>query len=335
MVTKGLLRDLGVDTKRFETAYDHEFYRRNGLAGATYFDSESHGSDRLVGYPLMDYSFLPLAPSSLNVKDAVSQMPIGASARRELLQLLEARGNRLTDIPASEQEQYLRRLSYRGFLERHMGVTAPEVFAIYQGLTADSTASIEASSALGVMSYAGLPGLRATALANYDDDAEPYIFHFPDGNTSIARLLVRNMIPRVAAGTTMDDIVLAKFDYSKLDEEDSRVRLRLNSTVVRVEHDGSPGNAKQVSATYVKDGRAYRVRGKYCVMAGYNAMIPYICPELPVGQREALAFAVKAPIVYTSVLLEDWRARKKLGIGFFASPGTYYAVSMLDVSVYR
>ena len=179
MVTKGLLRDLGVDTKRFETAYDHEFYRRNGLAGATYFDSESHGSDRLVGYPLMDYSFLPLAPSSLNVKDAVSQMPIGASARRELLQLLEARGNRLTDIPASEQEQYLRRLSYRGFLERHMGVTAPEVFAIYQGLTADSTASIEASSALGVMSYAGLPGLRATALANYDDDAEPYIFSFP------------------------------------------------------------------------------------------------------------------------------------------------------------
>jgi len=333
VVTKDLLRDLGVDTKRFETAYDHEFYRRNGLAGATYFDSETYGSDRLVGYPLMDYSFLPLAPSSLEVKDAVSQIPIGENARRELLQLLEARTNRLTDIPANEQERYLRRLSYRDFLERHMGVTAPEVFAIYQGLTADSTASIEASSALGVMSYAGLPGLRATALANYNDDSEPYIFHFPDGNASIARLLVRRMIPRVAPGTTMDDIVLARFDYSKLDEEDSRVRLRLNSTVVRLEHDGSPENATQVSATYVKDGKAYRVRGKYCVMAGYNAMIPHICPELPVGQREALAFAVKAPIVYTSVLLKDWQAWKKLGVGFFASPGAYYAVSMLDFPV--
>jgi spermidine dehydrogenase len=183
------------------------------------------------------------------------------------------------------------------------------------------------------MSYNGLPGLRATAIADYNDDSEPYIFHFPDGNASIARLLVRKLIPRTADGTTMDDIVLAKFDYSKLDEEDSSVRLRLNSTVVRLEHDGSLNDAEHVSATYVNEGRAYRVRGKHCVMAGYNAMIPHMCPELPAEQSEALAFAIKAPIVYTSVLLRNWRAWKKLGIGFFASPGAYYVVSMLDFPV--
>ena len=333
-VAQGMLRDLGVDTKRFEIAYDQEFYRRNGLTGATYFDSATYGSDRLVCYSLVDHSvFLPIAISSLDVKDAVSQMPLGENARRELLQLLEARGNRLTDIPADEQEEYLWRLSYRDFLERHMGVTDPEVLALYQGLTADSTASIEASSALGVMSYVGLPGLQATAFAEYNDNAEPYIFHFPDGNASIARLLVRNMIPRVASGTTMDDIVLTKFDYSKLDEEDSSVRIRLNSTVVHVEHEGSPENAKQVSATYVKDGKAYRVRGRSCVMAGYNAMIRYICPELPAAQDEALALAIKAPIIYTSVLLKNWRAWEKLGVGIIASPGAYYAVSMLDFPV--
>ena len=332
-VTKGLLEDLGVDTRRFETAYDHEFYRRNGLAGATYFDSDTFGSDRLVEYPLVEYSFLPLAETALGVGEAVSQMPLGETARGELLQLLEVRGNRLTDIPESEQAGYLRRLNYREFLERHMGVTDPEVFALYQGLPADSTASIEASSALSVMSYNGLPGLRATAIADYTDDSEPYIFHFPDGNASIARLLVRKLIPRAADGTTMDDIVLAKFDYSKLDEEDSSVRLRLNSTVVRLEHDGSLNDAEHVSATYVNEGRTYRVRGKHCVMAGYNAMIPHMCPELPVEQGEALAFAIKAPIVYTSVLLRNWRAWKKLGIGFFASPGAYYAVSMLDFPV--
>ncbi len=333
-VAQGMLRDLGVDTKRFETAYDQEFYRRNGLAGATYFDSETYGSDRLVGYSLVDHSvFLPIAISSLDVKDAVSQMPLGENARRELLQLLEARGNRLTDIPVDEQEEYLWRLSYRDFLERHMGVTDPEVLALYQGLTADSTASIEASSALGVMSYVGLPGLQATAFAGYNDYAEPYIFHFPDGNASIARLLVRNMLPRVASGTTMDDIVLTKFDYAKLDEEDSSVRIRLNSTVVRVEHEGSAENAKQVSATYVKDGKAYRVRGRSCVMAGYNAMIRHICPELPAAQDEALALAIKAPIIYTSVLLKNWRAWKKLGVGIIASPAAYYAVSMLDFPV--
>ena len=333
-VAQGMLSDLGVDTKRFETAYDQEFYRRNGLAGATYFDSATYGSDRLVGYSVVDYEgLLPINNSSIGVKDAVAQMPLGENARRELLQLLEARGNRLTDVPDDEQEYYLWRMSYRDFLERHMGVTDPEVLALYQGLTADSTASIEASSALSVMSYVGLPGLQATALADYNDDDEPYIFHFPDGNASIARLLVRNMIPRVASGTTMDDIILTKFDYSKLDEEDSSVRIRLNSTVVRVEHAGSPENAKQVSATYVKDGKAYRVRGRSCVMAGYNAMIRHICPELPAAQNEALALAIKAPIIYTSVLLKNWRAWKKLGVGIIASPGAYYAVSMLDFPV--
>ncbi|MFQ6007093.1 MAG: NAD(P)-binding protein, partial [Woeseia sp.] len=235
-VSNGLLGDLGVELKRFETAYDQQFFRRNGLAGATYFDSATYGSDRLVDYSLVDYSvFLPIDTSSLDVKDAVAQMPLGENARRELLQLLTARGNHLTNIPAQEQEEYLRRLSYRDFLERHMGITDPEVFALFQGLTADLSASIEASP-LGVMSYTGLPGLQATALSDYNDDGEPYIFHFPDGNASVARLLVRSMIPRVAAGTTMDDIVLTKFDYSKLDEEDSSVRIRLNSTVVRVEH---------------------------------------------------------------------------------------------------
>jgi len=333
-VTKGLLTDLGIDAKRFHSAYDHEFYRRNGLAGATYFDSATFGSDRLVNYPLMNYTmFLPLATSSLDARDAVAQMPLGENAARELLQLFEARENRVTDIPASEQEAYLWRISYRDFLERHMGITDPDVFALYQGLIVDSSASIEVSPALSVMGYSGFPGLKATALSQYEDVAEPYIFHFPDGNASIARLLVRNMIPRAAAGSTMDDIVLTRFDYSKLDEENSSVRLRLNSMVVRVEHEGSQENSQQVSATYVKDGKVYRVRGRHCVMAGYNAMIPHICPELPAGQREALAFAIKSPIVYTSVLLRNWRAWKKLGIGFFASPGAYYAVSMLDFPV--
>lgn len=332
--TKKLLVDLGIDTKRFETAYHHDFFHRNGLASGTYFNGEIFGHDRFVSYPLMIYTmFLPLAEPSLDVRDAVSQMPLGEGARRELLHLLEARGDQLTDMPASEQEDYLWQISYREFLVRHMGITDPEIFALYQGLTVDSSASIEVSSALGVMGYSGFPGLQATALADHDDVAEPYIFHFPDGNASIARMMVRSMIPDVADGTTMDDIVLAKFDYSKLDQSDSDVRLRLNSMAVRVEHVGSPDRSKQVSVTYVKGGDAYRVRGRHCVMAGYNAMIPNICPELPADQRAALAFGVKSPIIYTSVLLKNWRAWKKLGIGFFSAPGSYYAVSMLDFPV--
>ena len=284
--TKNLLTDLGVEAERFETAFDHEFFRRNGLEDATYFASERFGSDRLVKRSLMEYrQFLPLAKTSLDVEDAVAQMPLGENARRELLQLIGTRENRLADIPDDEQQEYLWRISYREFLERHMGITEPEVFALYQGLIVDSGTSIEVSSALSVMGYSGFPGLKATALGDRDVVSEPYIHHFPDGNASVARLLVRKMIPQVAAGTTMDDIVMAKFDYSRLDEKDSNVRLRLNSMIVRVEHEGSAEQSQQVSATYIKNGEAHRVRGKHCVMAGYNAMIPHICPELPQGQR--------------------------------------------------
>jgi spermidine dehydrogenase len=187
--------------------------------------------------------------------------------------------------------------------------------------------------AFGAMTYIGLPGLDATALAGYKTLTEPYIHHFPDGNASIARLLVRSMIPRAAPGTTMEDVVLARFDYTRLDEAGARIRLRLNSTAVRVEHEGAPESAKRVAVTYVKEGNAYRVRARSCVLAGYNSMIRFMCPELPTAQRDALALAVKTPIIYTSVLLRNWHAWKKLGIGFVGSPGCYHSVSMLDFPV--
>jgi spermidine dehydrogenase len=333
-VTKGLLRDLGVETKRFEQAYVHDFYRRNGLGGGTYFDRETYGADRVVRYPIMDYSnFIPLAPTKLSSMEAVTQMPLGENAKRELLQLLSLREDRLAPVSASEQEDLLWRISYRDLLTQYLGVTDPEALALFQGLTAEMGTSIELASALGVTSYVGLPGLNGTSLADYKPLDEPYIYHFPDGNASIARLLVRSMIPRVAPGTTMEDVVLAPFDYDRLDEDDSEVRLRLESTVVRVEHDGAPDTAKRVGVTYVRGDRAYRVWGRACVLAGYNMMIPYLCPELPKVQRDALALAVKTPIIYTSVALKNWRAWKKLGLGHVASPGSYYAVTMLEFPV--
>jgi spermidine dehydrogenase len=332
-VTKGLLRDLGVETKRFEQAYVHDFFRKHGLGGGTYFDRETYGTDRVIRYPIMDYSnFTPLAPTKLSSKEAVAQMPLGENPKRELLQLLNVHENRLPGISASKQAEFLR-LSYRDFLTQYLGVTDPEIFALFQGLTSDMGTSIEIASALGVTSYVGLPGLNGTALADYEALEEPYIHHFPDGNASIARLLVRSMIPRVAPGTTMEDVVLAPFDYDRLDEADSNIRLRLESTVVRVEHDGAPGTAKRVGVTYVRGGQAYRVWGSACVLAGYNSMIRHLCPELPETQRDALALGVKSPMIYTSVALPNWHAWKKLGLGFVASPGSYYAVAFLDFPV--
>ena len=131
----------------------------------------------------------------------------------------------------------------------------------------------------------------------------------------------------------MEDIVTARFDYDKLDVADSPVRLRLNSTVVHVENVGTPDSAQQVNVSYVQHGQAVRVKARNCILACYNSMIPSICPELPEKQREALALAVKTPMLYTSVALRNWKAWKNLEIGAVVAPSSYHANALLDFPV--
>ena len=330
---KTLLRDLGVDLTRFSTAYDQEFYRRNGLGGGVFFNRKDWGTDRLVRYDFGALgSYVPLAPTQLSAAEAVQQMPMSESARGELLRLLATEEDHMPEIPADSKEDYLYTISYREFLSKHLDIREPEVFAALQYLTSDSSVGIEATPAATAIFYSALPGGKATGIQELEED-EPYIHHFPDGNASIARLLVREMIPAAASGSTMEDVVTARFDYSKLDLSKPPVRLRLNSTVTHVANDGAPKSAEQVRISYMQRGRAYRVHARSCVLACNNAMIPSMCPELPAPQREALAMQVKAPILYTNVALRNWQAWKNLGTGAVVAPGSYYVNAMLDFPV--
>ena len=333
-ISKTLLKDLGVDIQKLGECFDQGFFQSHGLTDGVYFDRKSYGIDRVVRYPVASYAnFLPLLKSPLSAQEAVAQMPLGEQARLEMQRLFEFHTDQLTGIPVDEQRKYLGNISYRDFLTRHAGVTDVEVFNIFQGLTSDAGASIEVSSALGMIGYMGLPGLKATGLSGYSSMDEPYIHHFPDGNASIARLLVRSMIPAVAPGSTMEDVVTDCFDYSQLDEARSPVRLRLNSTVVNLEHDGPLAKAKHVAVTYVKNGQSYRTRGRFCVLACYNAMARFLCTDLPADQSKALELAGKSPIIYTNVLVNNWRAWKQVGIGCVAAPGSYHSQAFLDFPV--
>jgi spermidine dehydrogenase len=173
-------------------------------------------------------------------------------------------------------------------------------------------------------------GMNRDAIPN--EEAEKYFFHFPDGNASIARLLVRKLIPGAIPGSTDLDIVTTRANYARLDEPSSPVRLRLNSTVVRVAHVAGPGN-KKVEISYFAGGKLYRARAANCVLACWHVMIPYICTELPKEQQEALAFAVKVPLIYTNVVLKNWHAWQKMGVNYFYAPGSYYSGVSLDLPV--
>ena len=330
-VVKGLLNDLGIDIERFYTAYDLDFEKRHGLKRGFHFTKEAWGVDRTIPRGLRVRGSNP-EESALSLDEAVAQMPISEAARRELLQLLAVEKDQLPDIPVEEKPAYLASISYREFLTRHLGVTEPEVFALFQDIVADIGLGIEATDAYLALTYASMPGWAASGLPD-PGDTEPYIHHFPDGNASIARLLVRSMIPDVAPGNSMEDIVTARFDYSKLDQDNSPVRVRLNSTVVDVEHDGGIASAETVNVSYVRDGQAYRVQARSCVLACYNAMIPYLCRALPDAQKETLANQVKQPMLLTNVALRNWHPWKKLGIGSASAPGAYFTSSMLDFPV--
>jgi spermidine dehydrogenase len=100
-----------------------------------------------------------------------------------------------------------------------------------------------------------------------------------------------------------------------------------------VQHEGDPKLAKRVLISYVRDGQWYRVKARGCVLACYNSIIPYLCPELPQPQREALAHQVKSPILATNVALSNWQAWKKQGISYVLCPGSYHVAASLDFPV--
>jgi spermidine dehydrogenase len=341
-VAKRLLARIGVEKARLRDAYDQDFFRRHGLAAGVYFDRATYGTDRLVRSDFVDPSaFLPVAPSGVAVEEAIEQMPLSEPARREFHGLLGATEDRLPGHSVFREPGYLQTISYRDFLTKHLGVEQPEVIGLLQDLPSPYYGhGIDVVPALDALAF-GLPGLGSTSLGTFEGlirraisfALEPYEYHFPDGNASVARLLVRQLIPAVADGTTMEDVVTTAFDYSVLDRAASDVRLRLDSTVVRVEHEGDPGTAERVGVTYVRAGSTERVRARRVVLACYNMVVPYLCPELPDAQKEALQSQVKIPLVYTNVLLRSWQAFRELGLAFAHCPGSWHRMAMLDFPV--
>jgi len=327
------LKDIGVELERWDSAFDDQLYKKHQLTGGVYFDKKNWGVDRVVPYDLGTFgNYVSVNASKLSAKQAVAQMPISEGAGDQLALLLTTSDDRLSGMSEDQRWEYLSTHTYRDFIANKVGITEADVFKLLQDLSLDNSVGIDAAAAATSMDYSGLPGWGATGLKK-KGITDPYIYHFPDGNAGIARLLVRHLIPGVAPGNTMDDIVLAPFDYSKLDLAESPVRLRLNSTVVKVEQEGGENSTSPIQVDYVRQGKTYRVRAKSTVLACYHSIIPFLCPQLPQAQRQALSRQVKGPILYTNVALRNWQAFKQLGVGAVTTPGGYHTVAMLDFPV--
>jgi len=159
-----------------------------------------------------------------------------------------------------------------------------------------------------------------------------YRYHFPDGNASIARLLVRNLIPEAVPGHTVEDVVTASVDYSQLDHPGSLIRLRLQSTVVAAKNVPRT-NENAVDVTYAQGKQLFKVQAKSCVLACWNMVIPYLCPDLPDKQKSALHYLVKVPLVYGTVAIRNWTAFQKLRIQNVTAPGSFWESLSLNAAI--
>jgi len=325
-VAKGLLRDLGVDLARFDTAFQRDFYPSLDLSRCMFFDRDTFGIDKLVaGDALLSRG----TDRSPELAKFVVAMPIADESKNQLLSLYDPRRDPLGGKSAEEKLKILKTTSYRDYLVKICGCS-DEVVNCFQGrplgffgLGCDAVPAYDLRS----FGYPGFAGLGLPAEDNPEWD-EPYIYHFPDGNASIARLLVRALIPTVAGGGTMDDVVLARFDYGKLDREDSGVRIRLKSTVIDVRQVGDT-----VSIGFIRGGIPHRVAAKHAILACFHMMIPYLAPELPQSQREALAKNVKTPLVYTNVLMRNWQPWLALKVSDIVAPMSFFNHVALDFPV--
>ena len=356
---KALLQDIGIETKRFYDYYDRSFYHSHEMAAGLFLSSEHFGKDHLQRTPIEMFGSASLVFDGAGLGDDeahIDTLPLKQADKAKLYELIFEAQDYLPDMSAEQQEALLRSVSYSEYLATYVEASptlvtlfdetlsqlfalnwraVPVMEAVYlimpgtQGLKiGGGTVVRRAAQARSLMPLGAWQVFADKLMAL--EEAEPYIFHFPDGNASVARLLIRKMMPKVIAGTSMEDIVLAQLDYSGLDRADSKVRCRLNATAVDVRHQPE---RQGVEVSYVKQGQHVRVTAAHTILACNNQVVPYICEELPPEQAKALDLAERAPLCYINVALKNWQAFKKAGVKQIYAPGTEFPHMMLDFPV--
>ena len=308
-----MLQNAGVDTEPFYEYFDRSFFRNRNLGRAMYFSKEKYGKDSVHPNMLRGGD-----PSKL--AETISAYPIPDDAKKSFVDLLTREKDYLANMSVDEKKAFLKSISYTDFLRKHVGTHEDVVLILRDGIKGFWGVGYDALSAMEGYRL-GMPGAWHMGLEEESSGPagrdEPYIFHFPDGNAGVARSIVRQLIPHAVPGSTMEDLVLSRVDYDLLDLDSNSNRVRLDSTAVDVRN---VEGASAVDVTYVRNGKAERVRGRHAILACYNNIVPRICPETPKDQVEAINKAVKIPLVYINIAVRNWKAFENLGYQSFSIP---------------
>ena len=313
---KALIADLGVQVEKNSEFFDRRLFDTYHLGPSTFFDKEHFGEDRLVRRRGKWEPFF-------------AEAPLSPDARRDLIRLHGTNPDYMAGMTVEQKRAKLDRISYQDYLLK-IAHLSPDALPYFLGQGGRNNKRVDTTPALEAARH-GLPGFDGLGLDEHEAFKEgSFLFHFPDGNASIARLLVNRLVPAALPGKHgMLTIVQAPMDYERLDEANAPTRIRLRSTVVRVDHQPREHDAR---ITYRRDGVLRQVRGRNCILACYNALIPHLVPNLPARQKEALQYPVKVPMMYNNVLIRNWTAFQKLGVASISAPGMYHTSTSIDTA---
>ena len=318
-----VLAELGIDFDRLNKAREPGYMLANFGAESSFFLNKNTYKNNL----LVPGLWSTIWSGNGDTQKAVDSLNLPSDQAERLVSLIEGDKDLLDDLSVFETKHYAETTAYEEFLTSRAGLTSQTV-KLFEPMTKILFGTANDSISTADAFLYGYPGANSIgyagklfnkALSAATGDMQLPIF--PDGNATVARLMVRKLIPAVAPGSTMEDIITARFDYSQLDRSDSPVRIRLNSTAVNVKNVDSG-----VEVAYVHNGTAYKVQAKNSILACYNGIIPHLCPELPEEQKEHLKYGVKIPLVMTNVLLRSGAAVHASGPTQYLCPGSYYSV---------
>lgn len=318
---KSLVKELGITVEGYNAKHQNNALYA-GLTRGVFFDKEHFLADKLVA-----------GAGSKPWSQFFAEAPLRASDRTDLVRLFTDQRDYLPALDPVQKAEALKKMSYQTYLREYVKISDTAI-SYFAGDGYRNNKRVDTCPAYEAWQGHRLPGFSGMRIDGVPEFRTDYEAHFPDGNATIARLLVSRLVPAAVPGThDMDSIVTAQFDYSKLDSADAPVRIRLNSTAVLVRHDGEVGRAARVDVIYMHDGRTSRVRGRNVILACFNNIIRFIVPDLPEEQKSALAYASKVPMQYTNVLIRNWRAWKRLGVARISAPHGYHTSLGLDFPV--
>ena len=347
-VAKGVIEELGIDVPSYSKYREQ---RSLSLAGSASEDFLRQGNlwrrqaRRSIRVRAEDTT-AKASPEWIAelLKQFLADAPIAEQAKHDLERLYQEKKDYFPGLTSEEKKAKLARMSYASFLtdiarraRRYcQAVSGAAARAVRCGHRCGFGAGCVGTWAAGVRgNEAGSgAGQRNEPRRIPNEEADKYFFHFPDGNASIARLLVRKLIPDAIPGNSSSDVVSGEGELREARSgSSSPVRIRLNSTAVRVKHVGDAASAKEVEVTYARGGKVYTAKAKNAILACWHVVIPYICEELPDKQKEALAEAQKVPLLYTNVAVRNWTSFQKLGANSVYAPGMYHSYVNLDLPV--